>query len=63
MSIIVLLMFGYFYQLQNKQVKQLRQEVNKLNEKIELLQKNEQQLKVKLEEALEKTNLNQFLYQ
>lgn len=54
MSIIVLLMFGYFYQLQNKQVKQLRQEVNKLNEKIELLQKNEQQLKVELEEALEK---------
>lgn len=54
MSIIVLLMFGYFYQLQNKQVKQLKQEIVKLNERINTLEKSEESLKAKLDEALEK---------
>ncbi|WP_404319169.1 glucosaminidase domain-containing protein [Malaciobacter canalis] len=55
MSIIVLLMFGYFYQLQNKQVKQLKQEIVKLNERIDTLEKSEESLKAKLDEALEKS--------
>ena len=54
-SIIVLLMFGYFYQLQNKQVKQLKQEIVKLNERIDTLEKSEESLKAKLDEALEKS--------
>ncbi|RXJ86207.1 glucosaminidase domain-containing protein [Arcobacter sp. CECT 8985] len=48
MSIIVLFLFGYFFQLQNKQINQLKKEVVKLNKKIEILQKSENKLKIQL---------------
>ncbi|AXX93570.1 hypothetical protein CPU12_11240 [Malaciobacter molluscorum LMG 25693] len=57
MSIIILFLFGYFFQLQNKQIRQLTQEVEKLNKKVELLQSSEEKLKQELEKYTKKKQI------
>lgn len=57
MSIIVLFLFGYFFQLQNKQIQKLTKEVETLTKKVELLQSSEDKLKQELEKYTKKKQI------